>query len=433
MNLTSQDAQVACFQNAAAHLEPGGRFVIEVGVPDLQRLPPRRGLPPVRRSRRAISASTSTTSLNQGLVSHHYSLDGDRVETVAMPFRYVWPAELDLMAGSRGMRLARALGRAGAASRSPPSRTRTSRCGRCMIELRPAESTRTSRRGARFVRRSCRTNGRPSVAELSCGRTTADTLWLLAYVDGELGGQSASRPAGRRAAPSRSRGCCRHSAAAASARDRCARSLDQALACGYADAGAQLEEPASAAFAARFGFTERNRQIEQVYAIRGDEPEADVPEGITIVALRGAGRPAGAACTPSSSRRRSPTSPSTGRSRSPRRSGGRAAIPSDDWAFLALAGDELVGMAGLLDDEDHPERAENLLTAVRRDLRGRGIARALKQHALRCAADRGLTEVYTWTQTGNEAMQQLNRSLGYVDRNTVVNVRAALPLLAGSA
>ena len=48
---------------------------------------------------------------------------------------------------------------------------------------------------------------------------------------------------------------------------------DQALACGYEDAGAQLEEPGSAGFAARFGFTERNRQIEQVYAIRGDEPE----------------------------------------------------------------------------------------------------------------------------------------------------------------
>jgi SAM-dependent methyltransferase len=40
MNLTSQDEQVACFQNVAAHLQPGGCFVIEVGIPDLQRLPP---------------------------------------------------------------------------------------------------------------------------------------------------------------------------------------------------------------------------------------------------------------------------------------------------------------------------------------------------------------------------------------------------------
>jgi mycothiol synthase len=79
-------------------------------------------------------------------------------------------------------------------------------------------------------------------------------------------------------------------------------------------------------------------------------------------------------------------------------------------------------------DDDHPERAENLLTAVRRDLRGRGIARALKQHTLRCATNRGLTQVYTWTQTENEAMQQLNRSLGYVDRDVIVSVRASLPL-----
>jgi mycothiol synthase len=85
-------------------------------------------------------------------------------------------------------------------------------------------------------------------------------------------------------------------------------------------------------------------------------------------------------------------------------------------------------MAGLLDDDDHPERAENLLTAVRRDLRGHGIGRALKRQALHCAANRGLTEVYTWTQTGNEAMQELNRSLGYVDRDVIVSVRAPLPL-----
>src|SRR5581483_3014178 len=102
--------------------------------------------------------------------------------------------------------------------------------------------------------------------------------------------------------------------------------------------------------------------------------------------------------------------------------------PSTDWAFVALAGEELVGMAGLLDDDDRPDRAENLLTAVRRDHRGRGIARALKQRALRCASERGLREGYTWTQTGNEAMQSLNRSLGYVDRDVVVNVRAPLPL-----
>ena len=65
MNLTTQDAQVACFENVAAHLEPGGCFVIEVGVPDLQRLPPGETFRPFDVSA-TISASTSTTSCRRG-------------------------------------------------------------------------------------------------------------------------------------------------------------------------------------------------------------------------------------------------------------------------------------------------------------------------------------------------------------------------------
>jgi SAM-dependent methyltransferase len=104
MNLTSQDEQVACFQNVAAHLEPGGCFVIEVGVPQLQRLPPGETV-------RAFALTPTHLGFdeydvaNQGLVSHHYSVaDGD-LEAVSMPFRYVWPAELDLMARLAGMTL----------------------------------------------------------------------------------------------------------------------------------------------------------------------------------------------------------------------------------------------------------------------------------------------------------------------------------------
>ena len=66
MNLTTQDEQVACFQNVAAHLEPGGCFVIEVGVPDLQRLPPGETFRPFHVSADAGSASTSTTSPRRG-------------------------------------------------------------------------------------------------------------------------------------------------------------------------------------------------------------------------------------------------------------------------------------------------------------------------------------------------------------------------------
>ncbi len=65
-------------------------------------------------------------------------------------------------------------------------------------------------------------------------------------------------------------------------------------------------------------------------------------------------------------------------------------------------------------DTDHPYRGENALTAVRRDWRGRGIASHLKRRTLHWAADHGLTEVYTWTQRGNDDMRRLNEHLGYV-------------------
>jgi SAM-dependent methyltransferase len=99
-NLTTQDAQVACFANAAAHLEPGGAFVIEVGVPDLQRLPPGQTLVPFEVSEHKVGFDEYDVA-NQGLISHH--IEGGK--RFSVPFRYVWPAELDLMARIAGMRL----------------------------------------------------------------------------------------------------------------------------------------------------------------------------------------------------------------------------------------------------------------------------------------------------------------------------------------
>jgi SAM-dependent methyltransferase len=104
MNLTTQDAQVACFQNVAAHLEPGGRFVIEVSVPDLQRLPPGEIARPFRISETRLGFDEYDIP-EQGLISHHHrNIDG-RWERSSTPFRYVWPSELDLMAKLAGMRL----------------------------------------------------------------------------------------------------------------------------------------------------------------------------------------------------------------------------------------------------------------------------------------------------------------------------------------
>ena len=104
MNLTTQDGQIACFQNVAAHLEPGGCFVIEVMVPALQRLPPGETV-------RAFNVSPTRLGFDeydvasQGLISHHYSVvDGD-LDVLSMPFRYGWPSELDLMARLAGMTL----------------------------------------------------------------------------------------------------------------------------------------------------------------------------------------------------------------------------------------------------------------------------------------------------------------------------------------
>jgi SAM-dependent methyltransferase len=103
-NLTTQDEQVACFRNAAAHLEPGGCFVIEVEVPALQRLPPGETV-------RAFAVSPDHLGFDefdvavQGLVSHHYRVTGGALEVHSVPFRYVWPSELDLMARLAGMTL----------------------------------------------------------------------------------------------------------------------------------------------------------------------------------------------------------------------------------------------------------------------------------------------------------------------------------------
>src|SRR5213075_943774 len=103
-NLTTQAAQVACFRNVAAHLEPGGCFVIEVGVPGLQRLPPGETV-------RAFNLSATKLGfdeydvVSQGLISHHYSAVEGKLEVLSVPFRYVWPSELDLMARLAGMTL----------------------------------------------------------------------------------------------------------------------------------------------------------------------------------------------------------------------------------------------------------------------------------------------------------------------------------------
>jgi SAM-dependent methyltransferase len=103
-NLTSQDAQVACFENVSAHLRPGGAFVIEVGVPSLQRLPFGETIRPFAFGEKYFGVDEYDV-VNQGLISHHFRSVDDGFRKRSIPFRYVWPAELDLMARIAGMSL----------------------------------------------------------------------------------------------------------------------------------------------------------------------------------------------------------------------------------------------------------------------------------------------------------------------------------------
>jgi SAM-dependent methyltransferase len=103
-NLVTQDAQVACFQNAAAHLEGGGRFVIETGVPGLQSLPPGQTIIPFRADPEGMSFDVYDV-VTQRFSSQHYVFTDVGIQTFPVEFRYAWPAELDLMARLAGMSL----------------------------------------------------------------------------------------------------------------------------------------------------------------------------------------------------------------------------------------------------------------------------------------------------------------------------------------
>jgi SAM-dependent methyltransferase len=104
MNLTTQEAQVACFRNVADHLEPGGSFVIEVMMPQLRRLPAGQTVVPYRVSptRWAFDIYDVAT---QATSSNYVSVVDGHGEYKSVPFRYVWPSELDLMAQLAGLRL----------------------------------------------------------------------------------------------------------------------------------------------------------------------------------------------------------------------------------------------------------------------------------------------------------------------------------------
>ncbi|MFJ2954338.1 class I SAM-dependent methyltransferase [Streptomyces sp. NPDC087270] len=104
-NLLSQPEQVRCFRNAARHLAPGGRFVIELWVPELRKLPPGQGAV-ICRSEPGYFLLDTYDVLRQHVVSHHFRFDDtSQAELFRSPHRYIWPAELDLMAQLAGFEL----------------------------------------------------------------------------------------------------------------------------------------------------------------------------------------------------------------------------------------------------------------------------------------------------------------------------------------
>ncbi len=104
MNLTTQAAQVACFRNVAAHLKPGGCFVIEVMVPELRKLPAGQNVVPFHVSPMGWAFDIYDTA-TQAMSSNYVEVVDGHGEYRSIPLRYVWPAELDLMAELAGLRL----------------------------------------------------------------------------------------------------------------------------------------------------------------------------------------------------------------------------------------------------------------------------------------------------------------------------------------
>ncbi|MEU7824221.1 class I SAM-dependent methyltransferase [Catellatospora sp. NPDC049133] len=102
-NVRTQDEQVECFRNAARHLAPGGRFVIELWIPGIRRMPPGQSAVPFAVTDRHVGFDTYDMVTQQGTSHHYRRLDDGSTRYGASNFRYIWPAECDLMARLAGL------------------------------------------------------------------------------------------------------------------------------------------------------------------------------------------------------------------------------------------------------------------------------------------------------------------------------------------
>jgi GNAT superfamily N-acetyltransferase len=294
-----------------------------------------------------------------------------------------------------------------------------------VIELRIAESSDDLERWARL--KSTVVPNEPVTAAQLVATDEAGRLLLLAERDGVLVGCGIAAPshfgglafiAARVLAEHRRVGVGTELVRALSDH---ARSLgrDGVNAFVYAD------EPGSIAFAEHFGLVEVDFQLEQRRAI-GDEPAPTLPDGIEITPLTARREELLTAAWDAVALAGYADMPLPGQVSYSLDEWLREEATRPDGSFVALAGGEIVGYAGLLEHAHGDATAEHGLTTVRREQRGRGIARALKQTQLHWAARTGVAELVTWTQKGNEAMQSLNRSLGYVDASKVITFQGPL-------
>ena len=293
-----------------------------------------------------------------------------------------------------------------------------------MIELRAVESDADLEAWAAV--KSAVVPGQPVTAEQLRASDEEGRLLLLAEAGGEPLGCGIAAPshfdglafvAARVLPDHRRRGIGTAIAAAL---------IDHARAIGRDGLSAFVDaaEPGSIAFVERYGLREADYELEQ-RRVLGDEQPAAVPDGLDLV--------------PVGERREEllhAVWPVAQQGYADMPLPGVISYTLEEWlreeatipagSFVALERGEPVGYAGLL---THAEagHAEHGLTVVRRDSRRRGIATALKRTQLHWAAHAGLAELVTWTQRGNDGMQELNRSLGYVDAARSITFQGPLP------
>jgi GNAT superfamily N-acetyltransferase len=294
-----------------------------------------------------------------------------------------------------------------------------------MIDLRPCESDDDLEVWL-AVRRAVLPGERtPSLDELKAGIRPGDVN-LLADLDGELAGSGlvnrsdtgGAHIAARVLPDKRGRGV------GAALLTRLA---GHAVERGFERAGSHVagDDQRSIAFARRFGFAETRRDVQQVLDIDGTAAPPRTIAGLEFVSIE--------------------ARPELLREAWPLAQQGYEDVPIDgidmqldSWlaeeatlpggSFVALAGADIVGYAGLMHWPDDSSKAEHGLTVVRRDWRGRGVAAALKEREIAWAAANGIGCLITWTQTGNENMQAVNTRLGYVTAAIDIAFSRSLPL-----